>query len=179
MSYLDEPRIHFFGKYFADPSTINNDLGNYDLKPPLDLSWNPDGSAFFRFMDCAVGSVVGVDGDGATEGAGDPITRETSSQAAISVLVFNDIPAKDNPTWSPDIQPVLTQYATLYPGMTQRLDLSSDQAVSSNSGIVLEAISLPIGDPAHMPVTRDLAASQRAIIQTWIKNGCPEDGGDA
>jgi hypothetical protein len=38
MSYLDSPRIHFFSGYFADPSTINNNLTNYDLKPPLDLS---------------------------------------------------------------------------------------------------------------------------------------------
>jgi len=34
MSYLDAPRLHFFGKYFANPSTINNQLSNFDLKPP-------------------------------------------------------------------------------------------------------------------------------------------------
>ena len=45
MSYLDAPRIHFFGTFFANPSTINNTLSNFDLKPPLDLQWNPDGSA--------------------------------------------------------------------------------------------------------------------------------------
>jgi hypothetical protein len=48
MSYLDAPRIHFFGKYFTNPSTISNTLSNYDLKPPLDLSWNPNGSALNR-----------------------------------------------------------------------------------------------------------------------------------
>jgi hypothetical protein len=30
-----------------------------------------------------------------------------------------------------------------------------------------------------MSVTRDLSSSQRAMIQTWIKNGCPEGGIDA
>jgi hypothetical protein len=95
------------------------------------------------------------------------------SQAAISVLVFNDAPPKDNPTWA-DVQPVLNQYAVIYPGMARRLDLSSYQAVSSNSAEVLAAITLPIADPAHMPVTRDLSASHRALIQTWIKNGCPQ-----
>jgi hypothetical protein len=101
-----------------------------------------------------------------------------SSQAAISVLVFNDAPPKDNPTLA-DVQPVLNQYAVPYPGMTRRLDLSSYEAVSGSSAEVLEVISLPIDDPAHMPVTRDLSASRRLPIQTWIKNGCPEGEGDA
>jgi hypothetical protein len=63
--------------------------------------------------------------------------------------------------------------------MTQRLDLSSYQAVSGSSAIVLEVISLPMEDPAQMPVTRDLPATRRAMIQTWIKNGCQEGGRDA
>ena len=96
-----------------------------------------------------------------------------SSQAAISVLVFDDAPVKENPTWA-DIQPILNQYAVLYPGMAQRLNLSDCQAVSTNSAVVLETISLPITDPAHTPVTRDLSASRRALIEAWIKNGCPQ-----
>jgi len=63
--------------------------------------------------------------------------------------------------------------------MTQRLDLSSYQAVSGSSAIVLETISLPIEDPAHMPVTRDLSAARPAMIQARIENGCPEGGSDA
>jgi hypothetical protein len=55
--------------------------------------------------------------------------------------------------------------------MTHRLDFSSYQAVSGSSAIVLETISLPIEDPAQMPVTVDLSASRRAMIQAQIKNG--------
>jgi len=44
---------------------------------------------------------------------------------------------------------------------------------------VLVTISLPIEDLAHMPVTRDLSASRRAMIHTWIKNGCTEGVSDA
>ena len=79
MSYLGSPRIHLFGKFFADPSTTNNDLANYALKPPLDLSWNPNGSAFFRFLDCRIGSAVRGDGKVLDPGAGDPIARATVS----------------------------------------------------------------------------------------------------
>lgn len=30
MSYLDLPRLYFSGNFFANPSTINNDLGSFD-----------------------------------------------------------------------------------------------------------------------------------------------------
>ena len=59
--------------------------------------------------------------------------------------------------------------------MTQRLDLTSYQAVSGSSAVVLETISLPIEDPAQMPVTRDQSATRRAMI----KDGCTEGGSDA
>jgi hypothetical protein len=63
----------------------------------------------------------------------------------------------------------------LYSGTTQRLDLCSHQAVSGSSAIVLETISLRIEEPAHMPVTRDLSATRRAMI----KDGCTEGESDA
>ena len=68
---------------------------------------------------------------------------------------------------------MLNQYAVLYPAMKKIIDLSDYQAVFTNSAEILDVISLPILDPAHMPVTRDLSASHRTLIQTWIKNGCP------
>jgi hypothetical protein len=58
--------------------------------------------------------------------------------------------------------------------MTPRLDLSSFQAVSGSSAIVLAIISLPIQDPTHMPLTRELSATRRAMI----KDGCPEGWSD-
>jgi len=30
MSYLDVPRIHFFGQFLANPGTINNELLNFN-----------------------------------------------------------------------------------------------------------------------------------------------------
>jgi hypothetical protein len=63
----------------------------------------------------------------------------------------------------------------LYPVMTQLPDLSSYQAVSGSSAVVLETIRLPIEDPAHMPVTRDQSTTRRAMI----KDGCTEGRSDA
>jgi hypothetical protein len=76
-------------------------------------------------------------------------------------------------------QPDVGPYAVLYPGITQRLDPSSYQAVSGGSAIVLETIPLPIEDPAHMPVICDLSATRRGIINALIVNGRSEGGSDA
>ncbi len=84
MSYLDLPRLYFSGNFFANPSTINNDLGSFDPSVVLQdddpnapgyESWNPDGSAFFWFADCQITGAVGPDGSGPD--AGDPILAAT------------------------------------------------------------------------------------------------------
>jgi hypothetical protein len=67
----------------------------------------------------------------------------------------------------------------LFPGMTHRLDFSSDHAASGISAIVLETINLLIENPAHMPMTGDLRTTGRTMIHAWLKNGCSEGGSDA
>jgi hypothetical protein len=58
MSYLDVPRLHFFGSFFANPSTNNNDPANYEIaeevaegvkdSPTFNAPlWNPNGSHTF------------------------------------------------------------------------------------------------------------------------------------
>ena len=61
MSYLDPPRIHFAGKFFTNPSTINNATENYALgtqynnNPPSQVNpnsvwWNQYGASIFRSL---------------------------------------------------------------------------------------------------------------------------------
>src|SRR4051794_24768554 len=58
MSYLDQPRINFTGRFFTNVSTINNDLTNYDPNAPVgDPGWNPTGIALFKFDSCRVTGV--------------------------------------------------------------------------------------------------------------------------
>jgi hypothetical protein len=55
MSYLDLPRLTFFGQFTANPSTINNFAPNYAVPPeynttsdtPGGVSWNPYGNHSF------------------------------------------------------------------------------------------------------------------------------------
>jgi hypothetical protein len=102
------------------------------------------------------------------------IGRNTPSVAALSVLVFDTGPPVARPTWTADVGPILGQYAKLYPAMKSRLDLSDYQKVAAAREQLRMVLSLPILDPGHMPVTRDLSKYRREMILTWIANGCPE-----
>lgn len=83
MSYLQLPRLHFAGKFQADPSTVNNNPGNFDanqfqgdyrqLKGVGGDTWNPRGTGSFRFKDCIIHSVVYVDGTVVTDPKADPV----------------------------------------------------------------------------------------------------------
>ena len=89
----------------------------------------------------------------------------------ISVLAFGPFKAPASPTWFADIQPILTQYGNLYPIMSKHLvDLSDYDSVVRNLNILRLAFSLPIEDPNHMPVTRDLSDARRAMILEWINS---------
>jgi len=99
----------------------------------------------------------------------------------ISVLAFSKKEAPDTPTWYGDIQQIFTQYGNLYPIMGRYVvDLRDYDAVVRRLGILSLAFSLPIEDPNHMPVTRDLGAGDRATVLKWLAakgaNGLPPLG---
>ncbi len=59
MSYLDVPRIHIAGRFFTDPSSINNDPAHYDPNCERPSPWQmPKGKHYFKLVDCAVRSVL-------------------------------------------------------------------------------------------------------------------------
>jgi hypothetical protein len=96
----------------------------------------------------------------------------------ITLLVFENAPVVSNPTWWTDVQPVLQQYARLYPFMRSLIDLGSYKTLTNSAlGIpqkLQSALTLPMTHPAFMPVTRDLSLRNRQMILTWIANGMPE-----
>lgn len=86
-----------------------------------------------------------------------------------SVLVFSPVNPPAQPTWYHDIQPILKQYGNLYPIMSRHLvDLGDYGSVVKHLSILRLAFSLPIEDPNHMPVTRDLSDANRAMILLWM-----------
>lgn len=72
MSYLDLPRINFFGTFFTNPSTVNNDPSHYDPTVKRPSPWQePKGMHLFKFTDTMVQAAI--DATGALVTGGDPI----------------------------------------------------------------------------------------------------------
>jgi len=76
MSYLNTLRLHFAGRFFSDPSTVNNHPGHYNnalfdrarhwrrgLGGSVDHGWwNPEGANLFKLRNVKVTSAIGADG---------------------------------------------------------------------------------------------------------------------
>nr|WP_246513156.1 hypothetical protein [Azospirillum picis] len=88
----------------------------------------------------------------------------------ISVLVWSGYTVPEAPTWEADIQPILVQYANLYPVMLPVLDMGDYDSVCKHLYPLQYAMSLEEGDPNYMPVVRDLSPAKRAAILKWAKN---------
>jgi hypothetical protein len=103
--------------------------------------------------------IRGVDQDKLRQSPFEPITA----------LVFDDYQIPHNPTWLDDVQPILKQYANLYPIMSRRLvRLDQYEDVRRHRAILQFAFSREIDDPNFMPVTRDLSRAKRRMILNWL-----------
>ena len=60
-------------------------------------------------------------------------------------------------TWWGTVQPILSQYARLYPFMMQFVDLGDYQSVVDNRSQIVQVMGLDPEQPGYMPVTRDLS----------------------
>jgi hypothetical protein len=93
----------------------------------------------------------------------------------ISLLVWSGFEPDEPPTWFGSIQPVLQQYANLYPVMQRFLDLEDYESVCAHIPLLAFAFGLNPTDPNSMPVTRDLSAAKRIAILRWLTDTA-EDG---
>ncbi|XXX74379.1 hypothetical protein WMF30_42710 [Sorangium sp. So ce134] len=81
MSYLNQPRLTFSGRFQADPSTVNNDPRHFDnatftprfqefsTQQSNNGWWNPTGTAIFRFTGCTIQQAIGAGGVDPSDGA--------------------------------------------------------------------------------------------------------------
>jgi hypothetical protein len=93
----------------------------------------------------------------------------------ISLRLWSGFTPGEPPTWYGDIEPVLRQYANLYPVMRDFLDLGDYESVCAHAKRLAFAFGLDIDDPDSMPVTRDLSAAKRTTILRWLSEP-GEDG---
>lgn len=88
----------------------------------------------------------------------------------VSILIFNGSQqTPPNPVQWEDIQPILQQYANLYPIMSKGIfNLASQSDVDQNAEILKIVFSKDPHDPNYMPATRDLSAYKRNLILTYL-----------
>ena len=97
----------------------------------------------------------------------------------LAAIVYSSFSIKDpeNPTWE-EIQPVLQQYANLYPIMSNGLfDFSVKEIADKNAQIMHFVFSKDFEDPDYMPVTRDLSEQKRAALLKYFTNVMNQTGG--
>ena len=86
----------------------------------------------------------------------------------ISILVWTNYAAPDDPDWNTHVAPILTQYQKLYAVMQTIVDLSSYTSVVAAKAQMKDVFSRPETDPRYMPVTRDLSPAKRNMILRWL-----------
>jgi hypothetical protein len=88
----------------------------------------------------------------------------------LSALVWDAYEEPAEPTWVADVQPILQQYANLYPTMRSVLDLSDyADVVNHRPALELAMGRMTPEDANYMPVTRDLSPAKRDMIVGWLK----------
>ncbi|MDT3397603.1 ferritin-like protein [Streptomyces sp. B1866] len=89
----------------------------------------------------------------------------------VSVLVWSRSQVKA-PAWLFDVQPILQQYANLYPYMRKFVGIDlSDYSAVTGPGMrrLTDRMSRPTTSPDYMPVTRDLSPARREMILGWLR----------
>ena len=72
MSYMDLPRINLLGRFFTDPSTVDNDPAHYEVDCDRRSPWQmPNGQHRFYFKNVTVQAAI--DPDGNLIAGGDPL----------------------------------------------------------------------------------------------------------
>ncbi len=84
----------------------------------------------------------------------------------------------ENAIWQFIYTNIFYIYDMLYPAMDQIIPLGNQQAVQSNINVILQRISETIVDTTgFMPVTREMSAAKRLILETWgglVNTGFPQ-----
>ncbi|HSI76932.1 MAG TPA: hypothetical protein VK957_13605 [Lunatimonas sp.] len=90
----------------------------------------------------------------------------------VSLLVYSSVPESSiqNPDWDRDIQPIMQQYANLYPLMSKGIfNLADKEVVHNNAEILSFVFSKELTDPNYMPATRDLSAGKQRMILRYLE----------
>jgi hypothetical protein len=141
------------------------------LTIPAEISTGEDGKASFEIKAADPGNPRAyIDGqiyliDFRLPGQGN---QARSGFDYVVVHVRDAFTLPGAPQWS-DIEPIMQQYANLYPIMSRSLfNLADQKTVDRHAQVLRLAFSAKMDDPNHMPVTRDLSAGKRQMIIAYL-----------
>jgi hypothetical protein len=103
MSYLDVPRFNIGGRFYAYPSTVNNDPTHYKVENTNPSPWQtPNGDHNFKFVDCLVKSAMDPNG---------PLSDDPIIAASINTVedqnTMNLVSDNGNGTGRPKPKPIV------------------------------------------------------------------------
>lgn len=95
---------------------------------------------------------------------------------AVFVHVREGVGVPQVPDWTQHVQPILADYARLYPVMSKHLfDIADRAALVRHRAQLLLAFSRTIDDPNYMPVTRDMSQAKRQIVINWLNSAAAQE----
>jgi hypothetical protein len=123
-----------------------------------------------------------------------PVDKQPPTQEqTLSCVVYSQYVVNPSPSWEL-VQQLMIPYVKLYPGMTERIDLSDQHTfhifalnppwiaydpqnpppaepyLGIQSGAIGYYLTRDFADPRYMPVTRDLSLNRLRTILHYIKN---------
>ena len=129
-------------------------------------TWPVDGQVYMISY-----SPSGAPGAPALQGAETGLT----GLDAVFVHVREKVEVPNLPDWAQHVQPIMADYAQLYPIMSKHLfDIADRSAFVRHRAQLQLAFSREIDDPNYMPVTRDMSAAKRRIILDWLNSAAAE-----
>ncbi|WP_135078487.1 hypothetical protein [Terasakiella sp. SH-1] len=97
----------------------------------------------------------------------------------LAILEFSKFEIPNKIQWS-DVQPIMQQYANLYPVMSKGLfDFSQEEIFKEHAAALHFVFNKPVEDPDYMPVTRDLSSAKRTMLLTYLNTIITENKGQA
>jgi hypothetical protein len=94
---------------------------------------------------------------------------------AVFVHVREKVEVPSQPDWTQHVQPIMVDYAQLYPVMSKHLfDIADRTAFVRHRAQLLLAFSRTMDDSNYMPVTRDMSDAKRQIIVNWLNSAAGE-----
>ncbi|WP_281322590.1 hypothetical protein [Flavobacterium aestivum] len=149
-------------------------IAYFSEKKPVEITTDVNGKAKLQFKAPDPGNPRGYI-DGQVYAISYFLSTQTfaycNQSNYISTQIYSGAPETDMvPDWDNFIQPIMQQYANLYPLMSKGVFNLADKTVFENNAQILKLVfSKDRHDPNYMPATRDLSGYKRAVILDYLQ----------